>query len=111
MLIHSSSDICVDLILKNLDSFQHKQRDIYMLDMFNQVILFGGQTIESNVKYVDEIMKDSFIYEIFSVYSEDKDKDIKSLLRRLKWDEFILLIKSEKIAVKDRLEVSKCGIF
>lgn len=111
LLIHSSSDICVDLILKNLDSFQHKQRDIYMLDMFNQVILFGGQTIESNVKYVDEIMKDSFIYEIFSVYSEDKDKDIKSLLRRLKWDEFILLIKSEKIAVKDRLEVSKCGIF
>lgn len=69
--------------------------------MFNQVVLFGGTTVESNIEYMNEIMKDSFADEVFSSYSEDNKKSCCELLQSLKLNEFVLVIKSEEIAIKD----------
>lgn len=92
-----SCNISVDFILKNLNNFQN----IYILNIFNQVVLFGGKKIESNIRYVDEIIKSLYIDEIFSPYSKDIQKDCSRVLQTLKSNEFILFIKSEKIAMKD----------
>lgn len=102
LLVESfSCNISVDFILKNLNNFQNKQRYIHVLDIFNQVVLFGGKKIESNIKYIDEIIKSLYIDEIFSPYSKDIQKDCSRVLQTLKSNEFVLFIKSEKIAMKD----------
>lgn len=93
--------ISVDLILKNINNFQDQQHCIDILNMFNQVVLFGGATVESNIEYMNEIMRDSFVDEIFSSYGDDSRKSCLELLQSLKLNEFVLLIKSEKIAIKD----------
>lgn len=102
LLINSFSyNISVDLILKNINNFQNKQRDMDTLDVFNQIVLFGGAKVKCNIDYVDGIMRELFIDEIFSSYSKDNNKSCCELLQSLKLNEFVLLIKSEKIAMKD----------
>lgn len=102
LLIDSFSyHVSIDLILKNINNYQDKQHCIDMLSMFNQIVLFGGTTVKCNIDYVDGIMKDSFVDEVFSSYSEDNNKSCYELLQSLKLNEFVLLIKSEKIAIKD----------
>lgn len=96
-----SHHISVDLILKNINNFQDQQHCVDTLSMFNQVVLFGGATVESNIEYMNKIMRDSLVDEIFSLYSEDSRKSCLELLQSLKLNEFVLLIKSEKIAIKD----------
>lgn len=96
-----SYHISVDLILKNINNFQDQQHCVDTLSMFNQVVLFGGTTVENNIEYVNKIIKDSFIDEIFSSYSKDGKKSCLELLQSLKLNEFVLVIKSEKIALKD----------
>lgn len=93
--------ISVDFLLKNINNFKDKQNCLEMLGMFNQVVLFGGTTVESNIEYMNEIMKDSFADEVFSSYSEDNKKSCCELLQSLKLNEFVLVIKSEEIAIKD----------
>lgn len=101
LICSSSYHISVDLILKNINNFQDQQHCVDTLSMFNQVVLFGGATVENNIEYMNKIIKESFIDEIFSAYSKDMQKDCSELLKTLKSNEFILLIKSEKIAMKD----------
>lgn len=103
LLINAYSyKISIDVILKNINNFQNNQRDMDTLDiMFKQIVLFGGTTVKGNIDYVGKIMKELFIDEIFSSYSEDNKKSCCELLQSLKLNEFVLVIKSEEIAIKD----------